>query len=109
MAIPGLGQIVTVALAAILLVNLTIYAAYLIAAEELPVMTAIGTGLKFIVQRPRETCLGALTLVVFGASFLLTVVIGIIPLLGQLVALVLGMVFWPLLGDYFAERFETRR
>jgi hypothetical protein len=102
--IPGLGPLISSALQSIVIVNLALYPAYLMVSEQVPMMDAIGTGFRIITQNVQEACLSGLMMMAFSWAL---VIIGVIPVLGQIALLGLAVVYGPLTVYYFAERFET--
>ncbi|MDB4894886.1 MAG: hypothetical protein JWN15_1148 [Firmicutes bacterium] len=102
-------KIGTELLVAFLALHLGIYPAYLIVADDMGGMSAMGRGLRILVAQPREALAGVLAL------WLMQMAVG---LLGELVGLaapflllpwaIFLLFYVPLVPYYFAERFEQR-
>ena len=103
----GLDSLVGSVLQCTLIVSLVIYPAYVIASEGASLSEGLAVGMRILRENVREACTGGLMLLAFTWGVLLTVVINIIPLAGQVAWLGILLIAAPFTTYYFAERFET--
>lgn len=105
--IPLIGQLVMLAVYLACGLYLGIYPGYLIVADGLGTMAAVGASFKALTRNYNEAGMGLLTLLGFAAVMMLGFVLNMIPLIGTIVwmgIIYVGMVFS---CYYFAERFEA--
>ena len=92
----------------VVITNLAIYPAYLVAGGEMEVWTAYSHGWQNIGRHFGEALLGGLVFCLFGLVSAVVSLVNFIPVLGQLAYLAAMVFFGPLLVFYFTERYEQK-
>jgi len=98
--IPPLGILVMLLVPGLITLNLGLYPAYLIIAEDRPVTEAVGIGFRLITSHFVDTLLGTL---IFWGFLLATGAVAAVPVIGWIVTAVFAQ---PLITYFFIDRFE---
>jgi hypothetical protein len=102
-------KMATELLVAFLALHLGIYPAYLIVADDMGGLSAMGRGLRILVAQPGEVLAGVLALWVMQMAASLVGELAWLAFPFTLVPWVIVLMFYvPLVPYYFAERFEQR-
>lgn len=107
MIIPILGWIAVMLIQLTMSVYLSIYAGYLIVADDLGVIDAIGAAFRALFRNIGEAIMAGLVLLGMSFAIGFIALINILPIIGQIIFLGVILIYMPFITYYFVERFET--